>query len=266
VADRVLLSAARRNFEDCIRLAQQQALGIEMMTFAFPDVLDGDWKSLAAQYRVMLRDVPGMLAMHGPFMDMASGSPDKRINQVCIERYEHAIRIAAELNVEMVIFHANFIAAIHTDEYRLSWHSRNIAFWSPMADYARQHGLTIAVENMWEYDPSIIGNVVKEIAHPNLKICLDVGHAHLYGEVPFETWLDELEPILVHTHMNNNNGVIDVHHAFSDGVMNYDKILPQIRGLRMPPSITLEMDEISMMEASLSYLELPTAATPPADA
>jgi sugar phosphate isomerase/epimerase len=226
------------------------------MTFAFPDVLDGDWKSLAEQYRGLLRLVPGMLTMHGPFMDMASGSPDKRINQVCVERYQHALRIASELGIEVVVFHANFIAAIHTDEYRESWHHRNIGFWAPMADYARQYGVTIAIENMWEFDPNIIGDVVKEIAHPNLKTCLDVGHAHLFGEVPFEDWLTELEPILVHTHMNNNNGKVDIHKSFSDGVLDYHRILKQIRALKTPPSITLEMDNVEAMRASLPYLEL----------
>jgi len=265
VADRVLLSATRYNIEDCVRLAREQDLGIEMMTFAYSDVLDGDWMSLVSQYRLLLRDIPGMLAMHGPFMDMASGSPDKRVNQICIERYQHAIRIASELGAEVIVFHANFIATIHTDDYRVSWHNRNIAFWSPMADYARQHGVTIAIENMWEFEPTIIGDVVNEIAHPNLKACLDVGHAHLFGEVPFEKWLEVLEPILVHTHLNNNNGKVDMHHAFSDGVMDYKKILPQLRALKMPPSMTLEMDDVAMMESSLSYIELPAKATPPTE-
>jgi sugar phosphate isomerase/epimerase len=266
VADQVLLSATQKNLPDCIRLAQEQELGIELMTFAYPDVLDGDWKSLTAQYRMLLRDVPGMLAMHGPFMDMASGSPDRRINLVCIERYQHAIRIAAEVGIELVVFHANFIAAIHTDEYRMSWHRRNLTFWTPMADYARQHGVTIAVENMWEFDPTIIGDVVSEIAHPNLKICLDVGHAHLFGEVEFGEWLSVLEPIIVHTHLNNNNGKVDMHHAFSDGVLDYHDILPRLRALKTPPSMTLEMDEVSMMEASLPYMELvPVGVTPPVD-
>lgn len=266
MADRVLLSASRRNIEDCVRLAQEQDLGIEMMAFAFPDVLDGDWQSLADEYRTLLRDVPGMLTMHGPFMDMAPGSPDKRINQVCIERYQHAIRIAGEFGVELIVFHANFIAAIHTDEYRQDWHQRNIAFWAPMADYARQHGVTIAVENMWEFDPHIIGDVVGEIAHPNLKTCLDVGHAHLFGEVDFENWLEVLEPTLVHTHMNNNNGEIDIHGGFDEGVLDYHQILPQIRALPTPPSMTLEMDHVEAMAASLHYFELATAEpTPPSE-
>jgi sugar phosphate isomerase/epimerase len=256
LVDRVLLSASPRNIEDCIQLAQEHGLGIEMMTFAYPDTLDGDWKTMVGRYRKLLQHVPGMLSMHGPFMDMAPGSPDLLINRVCIERYQHAIRIASELNVGLIVFHANFIAAIHTVEYRLGWHNRNLYFWAPLADYARQYGVKVAIENMWEFDPNIIGDVVRDIAHPNLGACLDVGHAHLFGEVPFEEWLIALEPILFHTHMNNNDGKIDIHMGLSHGVLDYHRILNQIRALRQPPSITLEMDEVDFMRASLPYLEL----------
>ncbi len=256
MVDRVLLSASPRNIEECVELAQEHGLGIEMMAFAYPDVLDGDVGSLVTHYRRLLSTVPGMLSMHGPFMDMAPGSPDRHINQICIERYQHAIRIAAELNVGLIVFHANFIAAIHTVEYRMGWHNRNLNFWAPMADYARQHGVTIAVENMWEFDPYIIGDVVREIAHPNLRCCLDVGHAHLFGEGPFEEWLEALEPMLIHTHMNNNDGKIDIHMGFPHGVLDYHQILERIRALPNPPSITLEMDEVDFMKASLPYLDL----------
>ncbi len=278
MADRVLLSASHRNIESCIRLAEEYGLGIEMMAFAFPDVLDGDWKKMIGDYRRLLRNIPGMITMHGPFMDMAPGSPDRRINQVCVERYQHAIRIAAELGVELIVFHANFIAAIHTIEYRLSWHNRNVYFWAPLADYARYYGVTVAIENMWEFDPNIIGDVVKEGAHPNLGCCLDVGHAHLFGEVPFDDWLTALEPLLLHAHINNNDGKIDIHMGLSHGVLNYAEILPRLRALRNPPSMTLEMDEVDFMRASLSYLELSSteeratrrplmsALTPPPDA
>lgn len=256
MADRVLLSAGRRNIADCVRLAKEHDLGIEVMAFAYPDVLDGDWKGVLAEYRALLRDVPGMLTMHGPFMDMAPGSPDSKINQVCMERYQHAIQIGSELGVEIIVFHANFIANIHTTEYRMSWHNRNVYFWGPMADYARRYGVMLAVENMWEFDPNIIGDVVKEIAHPNLRACLDVGHAHLFGEGEFEDWLTALDSLIVHTHLNNNNGKVDVHMGFNQGVLNYHDVLARLRKLEKPPSMTLEMDEVSAMEASLPYLDL----------
>jgi sugar phosphate isomerase/epimerase len=258
VTDRILLSANIRNFDQCIALATDYGLGIEVMAFAFPDTLDGDWRTLATRYMRPLQSVKGRLTMHGPFMDMAPGSPDKRVNQVCAERYQAAIRIGAELGIELIVFHANFIANIHTQEYRQGWQRRNVDFWGPLADYARYYGLTIAVENMWEFDPDIIGDVVKQLNHPHLRACLDVGHAHLYGEVPFDHWLNTLEPVLDHAHINNNDGKMDFHRGLAEGVLDYQALLQRMRSLLNPPSFTLEMDQVEAMVASLPFLELPT--------
>jgi len=257
VVDQVLLSAGLGNIEDCVKLATRQGLGIEVMAFAYPDVLDGNWQDILEFYKQLLRPVPGRLSMHGPFMDMAPGSPDKQIKVICMKRYEHAIRIADVLGVGLVVFHANFIASIHNIEYRSGWQQRNIDFWGELAYYAYQYGITIAVENMWEFDPYIIGDVLKAVDHPNLRACLDVGHAHLFSEVPFDEWLKAMEPWLVHIHANNNNGVIDVHRGLADGVLDYPHILNQLRSMTMPPTITLEMDHVADMKASLEFLELP---------
>ena len=256
MTDQVLLSASDRNIEDCIRLAQEYQLGIELMVFAFPHILDGDWQGTIARYRQLLQPIK-LRTMHGPFMDMAPGSPDRRINALCYERYQHAIRIASELEIPLIVFHANFIAAIHNIEYRTGWHQRNLDFWSPLADYSQQYGVTVAVENMWEFDPDIIGDLLKEINHPNLRACLDLGHANLFGEaVIFDHWLSALGELIVHTHMNNNDGKIDIHMGFDHGVLDYHQLLPQIRALPAHPTMTLEMDEVDFMKASLPFMDL----------
>jgi len=256
MTDQVLLSASDRNIVDCIQLAQEYQLGIELMVFAFPNVLDGDWQGTIARYRQLLQNIRRR-TMHGPFMDMAPGSPDRRINALCYERYQHAIRIASELEIPLVVFHANFIAAIHNIEYRVGWHQRNVDFWSPLAEYAQHYGVTVAVENMWEFDPDIIGDLLKEINHPNLRACLDVGHAHLFGdEATFERWLNTMGELIVHTHMNNNDGKIDIHMGFDHGVLDYNQLLPEIRALPAHPTMTLEMDEVDFMKASLPFMNL----------
>lgn len=256
MGERILLSSSPKNIEDCVRLAVAKDLGIELMVFAYPDVLDGDWRAVVERYKVLLRPVPGMITMHGPFMDMASGSPDQQINEVCKGRFRHALRIARDLGAQIVVLHANFIAAIHTEEYRAGWQRRNIAFWEQIADYAQQLNVTVAVENMWEFDPDIIGDVLKAIDHPNLRACLDVGHAHLYSQVPFTEWLDSLAPYLVHMHMNNNDGITDFHRGLGRGVLDYGALLDKVRTLPNPPSITLEMDAVEDMETSLPFFRL----------
>lgn len=256
VSDRVLLSASPKNVEACIDLAVRHRLGIEMMAFAYADTLDGDWRAEVERYKRLLEPVPGLRAMHGPFMDMATGSPDRQINEVCKGRFRHALRIAQMLDVKIVVLHANFIASIHTDEYRKGWQQRNVAFWSEIADYAGQLGVTAAVENMWEFDPDIIGDVLKMVDHPNLRACLDVGHAHLYSDVPFDEWLTTLQDYLVHVHANNNDGEQDFHRSLNHGVLDYKRLLAQLRALPTPPSITLEMDASADMEASLPLFQL----------
>jgi sugar phosphate isomerase/epimerase len=255
--DSILLSANPNNVEACVNLATEYGLGIEVMAFSYPHTLDGNWKESVRQYRRYLYHVPGAITLHGPFMDMAPGSPDSRINAVCMARYQHAIHIASELNAEKIVFHANFIAAIHSPAYRDDWHRRNVDFWGVVADYAQERGVTLAVENMWEFDPALIGNVLAEVDHPSLRACLDVGHAHLYGpDYDFETWLQTFEPYLAHVHMNNTHGKMDSHNALGDGVIDYQQVLHRLRQLEHQPTMVLEMYNVEDMRASLPYLHL----------
>jgi sugar phosphate isomerase/epimerase len=260
MADSVLLTAERTNLEECIQLAYERGLGLELMAFAYPDVLDGNWKHTLSTYRTILRRVPGPITLHGPFLDMVGGSLDERINQVCFQRYQQAIHIASELESGVVNLHANFIGSLHNDFYREGWHKRNVEFWYPLAEYAESRGVTVAMENMWEFEPGIIADLLKEVNHPHLKACLDVGHAHVFGdkEYSIQDWFDKMEPWLIHMHVNNNNGEIDEHHGFDweNGVLDYHDILKKIHALKTQPTIVLEMWEVEDMRNSLHYFKL----------
>ena len=264
MSDPLLLSAGIRNFDQCVTLAKEHGLGIELMAFSVPQVLDGEWRDLMKRYGAALSDLPGPLTMHGPFMDLVSGSPDERINAVTYSRYEHVIRIADRLRARQVVFHANYIGLLHNDFYRQGWHQRNVDFWGPLGDYARAHDVMIAVENMWEYDPGIIGNLLRELDHPYLKACIDVGHATLFSDpdITIDDWLDNLGDLVIELHMNNNNGVMDEHFGFDwdQGVLDYEMLLPKLRELPRKPLMVLEMDRIDDMRASLHYFNLPVSS------
>jgi sugar phosphate isomerase/epimerase len=260
VGDRVVLSAGHGNIRECIALAAEYKLGIEIMAFAYPDLLDGDWRAAIHEYRALLRPVSGAITMHGPFMDMSPGSPDRLIAAATGERFRHALRIAHELEIPLIVLHANYLNEIHNEEYRVGWQKRNAAFWSALVEEARALGVTLAIENMWEFDPTLIGEIIKAVDHPNLRACLDIGHAHLYSSVPIETWLAVYQPYLVHVHLNNNDGADDVHRALGDGVVDFGRVLPLIRALPAAPTLTLEMDRVEDMRASLPFLEVGVTA------
>ncbi|MCU0463899.1 MAG: sugar phosphate isomerase/epimerase [Anaerolineae bacterium] len=255
--DHVLVSASRSNLTEAVALAVEHGLGVELMAFAYPDILDGRVKDTIAELKPIVKEVRGPLTLHGPFFDMSPGSVDERINTLVRHRYTQGLQAASELGARRMVVHANFLSAIRNDFYRVGWHERNVQFWADFAEIARTYGVTICLENMWEFEPSIIANLLREVNHTALACCLDVGHSFLFSddEVMLTDWLRTLEPWLIHTHLNNNNGRIDEHHGFNyaKGVLDYRTILPQLRALTPAPLMVLEMDKVADMRDSLPY-------------
>ncbi len=260
MTDRVLLGASRRTFYECLDIAREYEVGLELQAFAYPDAFDGDWRDLVDEYRKALVDLPGELAMHGPFMDMATGSPDRLVRSAVQQRMEQSLEIGAMLSVRTLVFHANFIATIRNDRYRSDWTVRQVDFWGRLAERAQSLGLTLALENMWEFDPYIIQEVLRQVDSPALMACLDVGHACLFSSIDLDTWLDVMAPFLIHTHLNNNLGQIDEHRAFDDGVIDYNAVLPKLRAMPLRPAFSLEIEEVDAIRRSLHYLQLPRSA------
>ena len=158
------------------------------------------------------------------------------------------------------MFHANFIGTLHNTFYREGWHARSIDFWIPIAEYAEEHGVTVLIENMWEFDPTIIADLLSAVNHPSLQACLDVGHAHLFSDkqYTFDYWLATMQPWLREIHMNNNNGILDEHHGFDwkKGVLNYHDLIPKIRATAANLDLVLEMEKVEDMRESLYYFKI----------
>ena len=260
MADIVALSASRHNQDDVITLAVAHGLGVELMLFAYPDVLDGNIQQKAEALRPAFDGLLGPLSLHGPFFDMISGSPDERISAVTRTRYRQCLLAASVLGASRIVVHANYIAQLRSEQYQRGWHRRNVLFWDDLLKEAADVGVTFLLENMWEFNPALLADLLREIDNPNLKACLDVGHAHVYSdpEFPFEAWVEALEPWLVHVHANNNNGVIDQHLGFHDahGVLDYARRLPKLRALDPAPHFVLEMDETAAMRDSLDMFNV----------
>jgi len=261
VADRVLLGANLHTFDDCLTLAMQYGLGMEIQTFAYPDVLSGDWRAILRDYKRKLVALPGERAMHGPFIDMAAGSPDPLIREVVRARITTAIDTAAELHATVLVFHANFIATMRNKQYRREFLQHQIDFWPSLAERAAASGITIVLENMWEFSPYIIQEVLEAINMPSLRACLDVGHARLFSdqEHSLNEWITVMTPWLTHIHMNNNPGMIDEHRALDDGVIDYSQVMPLLRALPHQPTFSLEMSHVDAMRRSFAFLRLPEA-------
>jgi sugar phosphate isomerase/epimerase len=259
VSDRIRFTCNKNTFEACLSLAEQHGAGLEIQTFAHPDVLDNHWQAIVKGYLKRLEDFQGDISMHGAFYDLTSASPDQRVVRLAYDRYTHNLRIANMLGADYVVFHANYIASIRHPAYREQWTARQIEFWGRLVQEAELMGITILLENMWEYDPMIISNVLDAVNSPNLKSCIDVGHTQLYSDLVPANWVDILRRHLAYTHLNNNPGHWDEHCALGDGVIDYNAVLDVLRAVDPPVVMTLEMDNVEDIKRSLSFFDLSVA-------
>jgi sugar phosphate isomerase/epimerase len=257
--DRVLLATYQHDIAPYCELARRYGVGVEIQVYGYDtDLLDGDWRALVDQHKQVLGNWTEGLAIHGAFYELSPASVDKRIRRVTQERYRLNLEIAAELGARCVVFHTDFMPVVRNPAYRPQWTARQVDFWRGMAEEAAERDVVIVLENMWEPDPDVIADVLRLVDSAYVQACFDVGHFYLFSDyLPLERWIERIEPWLLHCHLNNHRGFYDEHLPlnFPGGVIDYrTEVLPLLRQLPHPPSMSLEMNDLAYMEQSLRYL------------
>ncbi|WP_352427849.1 sugar phosphate isomerase/epimerase family protein [Thermoflexus sp.] len=235
--------------------AEVHGLGLELQEFASPETLEGDWRALIRRYRQALAGFAGPISLHGPFVDLFSGSIDPRIAAVAMERYRQAMEIAVELGAWLVNFHLNYNPLVDEPSYRPRWLERQAAFWSELAEEAQDAGVRIALENMWEPDPFLQVEVIQRVNHLSIGACIDIGHAYLYSRVPIQAWINILEPILIYVHLHNTNGIQDRHLPLSHGIIPIEPVLSRLVRCMNRPVLILELPGLAEIQESLPILQ-----------
>ncbi|MCA9941698.1 MAG: TIM barrel protein [Anaerolineales bacterium] len=255
--DKVYFATDRHQTRTYRHWAEELGCGLELYAFAEPDILAGDWRTVLREHQQILAGFTGGLGLHGAFYDMVSGSLDPDIVALTRKRYLQNLFIAAELGASSVVFHLNYMGLLRFPNYRPGWHQRQVAFWRKLGQRAAHYGITVVMENLWEDEPSLLTDILREVDNPYVRACLDVSHATLFSHVPLTDWVSALSPWLYSCHLNNHDGHIDLHWSLDNGVINYREVLPLFRQITPPPILTLELSTPERIAASLPLLHLP---------
>ena len=161
--DRALVSVEHfGDLAEYLPVARRYSLGLELQEFSDPAVLDDDWRGLLDQYQQTLDGFPGMLTMHGPYIDLVSGSPDMRLVALTRERYLTTWR-SGEVGAKYIDFHANYLPLVDHPSYLPGWVERQVAFWTPMAEQAEKLAACAAAGEHVGTDPAIINRILDRI-------------------------------------------------------------------------------------------------------
>ena len=105
---KIFIQPINYNFDEFLNYAVKNECNLEIASFAFPEILDTNWKELLEDYQCKLQSFEGIISMHGTFMDLIYHTKDSKVRQIAKERYFHNLGIAKSLNAKYIVFHGNF--------------------------------------------------------------------------------------------------------------------------------------------------------------
>lgn len=176
--------------------------------------------------------------LHGPFNELTPAAIDPLVLEITEKRYRQAICKAAELGCRKLVLHAGFVPLVYYPQWFVS---RSVLFWKRLIEDVPQT-LTVCLENVMEPEADMLLDIVRQVADPRLRICLDLGHANTSAShEPPEQWLRACAGYLSHVHLHNNDGVHDLHAPVFEGTMDALSLLKTLGALCPEASVTLEL-------------------------
>ena len=160
------------------------------------------------------------LSIHAPFMDLSPGAVDSQVRGATIKRFEQTLDVAEILRPKAIVFHSGYEKwkyALNTD----IWLEKSLMTWQPLNTRAAAIGVKIAIENIFEDEPSNLKLLMEEMNSPNFGICFDTGHFNLFSKGPLEVWMSSLKPYFIELHLHDNDRTSDQHLPVSDGTFDF---------------------------------------------
>jgi len=131
----------------------------------------------------------------------------------------------------------------------------NLEFMESLRPTARQYGVKLCLENMPMLNLSISRveptyRMVKELGEDDFGVCLDTGHAAVFGDDPGDM-VRLLGKSLKVLHVHDNNGHNDLHWLPFNGVINWESFKSALAESESEAVVSIETSVKKMIPACL---------------
>jgi sugar phosphate isomerase/epimerase len=195
------------------------------------------------------------VTLHGPFMDLAPGSPDPAVRSLTRSRLDPMVRLAGLFEARVVVCHAGYDRKRY-GLMREAWFERSLEVWSWLGERVQNAGSVLVLENVYEDGPRDFLPIFRGLEPLNVGFCLDTGHAAAFSRTGLDEWVTVLHPYLAQIHLHDNHGDMDEHLALGKGLIDFKGFLRQVKATKTsPPLVTIEPHREGDLMPSLVRLE-----------
>ena len=222
---------------DAQETAKRYDLGIEIAEYCTAWNMDEKFDEVHPKVQEEIAGISRRI-LHAPFNELFPCAIDKKARALAAYRYRQAIDLAKRYGAAKVVVHGGYNRGLY---YPVWYVEESIKFWKEFL--AEDPGMQIVLENVLEEEPGMLLDIVKGVDHPNLRLCLDIGHVNAYSQVPLMQWLESWKDHLSHFHIHNNDGSWDNHNALYDGSIPMQEFLNRAAESCADATFTLELLE-----------------------
>lgn len=251
--------------------------GFDAIDYGFsPDLERGEMIWNTDRYREYAKEVAKIAEdngvffnqAHGPFMFDTSIFPD--YSKEVLPLYRRCLEVCAMLKIPHVVVHP-----VHCMPYRgneeLLW-KMNMDFYHQLLPFAKEFGVKIALENMYQYDnrrgvitrdvfasPEEYARFYDTLGDPDVICCVDTGHCAIVGEDAADM-LRIMGKRVKALHVNDNFFRTDDHVVPGHGLMDWESITKALAEISYSGDLTFEVIRIyrsydkELMLTSARYL------------
>ena len=187
-------------------------------------------------------------SIHGVFgPEYDPSNEDDVVRRKAMEAYRLEGDLAVKLGGFSVVAHPAPIAAYPNSITKENQSARVDPMRKTMrelADIGQNLGVTYLIENVpanYQFGSDVfqLAQIVRELNHPNVRICFDVGHAHMTGKAPaaLEGCLD----VVAYLHVHDNDGKNDSHGIPGEGSLPWDQLQPVMAKAKINLPAMLEL-------------------------
>lgn len=238
------------------------AAGFRVLDFNFTDSIFENSPFMGEQWKEWVENIAKLAAKLGISFSQAHG-PIYNIFEEETEKYKlftelsrRAIVGSGILGVKWIVFHTGSLPGALDKEHLDFMKQRNIAWVSSLLEIAEKHNVGIALENLrdgyrtadmfriYGATPSELIEVVDEINHPLVGLCLDTGHAAIQ-RLDLEKTIIAMGKRLKALHVQDNNGLEDQHLAPFYGIISWETILRSLKTIGYEGDFTYEVQNFT---------------------
>jgi sugar phosphate isomerase/epimerase len=180
------------------------------------------------------------ITLHGPFLDLAPGSPDSAVRALTRRRFEQVLKLVPIFTPKSVVCHAAYDWKRYS-YLRDQWVEHSLELWTWFGTHIRNEGGRLMLENVYEYGPEDMRILFENLESQQVGFCLDTGHQAVFSKSTPETWIDSLGAYLGQLHLHDNHGRQDDHLAVGRGNINFEALFNYLKSrVAIQPIVTLE--------------------------